>query len=36
MIAGIVEPDSGSVEIGETIRIGYLRRKSIIWMTASE
>ena len=27
MIAGIVEPDSGSVEIGETIRIGYFAQE---------
>ena len=28
MIAGLVEPDSGSVEIGETIRIGYLAQEA--------
>lgn len=27
MIAGIVKPDSGSVEIGETIRIGYFAQE---------
>lgn len=28
IIAGILEPDSGSVEIGDTIKIGYFHRKS--------
>ena len=34
IIAGWIPPDSGTVEIGQTVRIGYFSRKMRIWIPA--
>ena len=34
IIAGQLEPDSGSVEVGETVRIGYFMQENDHLMTA--
>ena len=36
MVEGMVAPDSGEIQIGETIRIGYLARMFRIWTGDSE
>lgn len=36
MIAGIVQPDSGTIEIGETVKIGYFAQEEKLRMTARE
>lgn len=32
MIAGWVQPDSGTIEIGQTVKIGYFSRRMRLWM----
>ncbi|MFR2692456.1 MAG: ATP-binding cassette domain-containing protein [Enterocloster bolteae] len=32
MLAGWVEPDSGTIQIGQTVKMGYFSQENEVWM----